>query len=81
VYTATYKLNYEEKISQYTEKPMKKRTRVYYHIEPDGKTIWKNWTLHIKDIQKESIFFWKSLKKATKNNRFNCSKTTDFFII
>ena len=36
VYTATYKLVSEKKISEYTETVGKKRTRVYYHIEPDG---------------------------------------------
>lgn len=36
VYTATYKLVSEGKISEYTETVGKKRTRVYYHIEPDG---------------------------------------------
>ena len=32
VYTATYKLVSEGKISEYTEIVGKKRTRVYYHI-------------------------------------------------
>lgn len=36
VYTATYKLVSEGKISEYTETVGRKRTRVYYHIEPDG---------------------------------------------
>lgn len=36
VYTATYKLVSEGKISEYTEIVGRKRTRVYYHLEPDG---------------------------------------------
>lgn len=36
VYTATYKLVSEKKISEYSKTVGKKRTRVYYHIEPDG---------------------------------------------
>ncbi|MBR1731742.1 MAG: helix-turn-helix transcriptional regulator [Ruminococcus sp.] len=36
VYTATYKLVSDGKISEYTETVGKKRTRVYYHLEPDG---------------------------------------------
>lgn len=36
VYTATYKLVSEGKISEYSETVGKKRTRVYYHIEPEG---------------------------------------------
>ena len=36
VYTATYKLVSEKKLSEYSKTVGKKRTRVYYHIEPDG---------------------------------------------
>lgn len=36
VYTATYKLVSEGKISEYNKTVGKKRTRVYYHLEPDG---------------------------------------------
>ena len=37
IYTATYKLANEGKISEYSKLVGKKRTRVYYHIEPDGR--------------------------------------------
>lgn len=36
IYTATYKLETEHKISEYAKLVGKKRTRVYYHIEPAG---------------------------------------------
>lgn len=36
IYTATYKLEAEKKISEYTKLVGKKRTRVYYHIEESG---------------------------------------------
>ena len=36
VYTATYKLESDGMISEYTKLVGKKRTRVYYHIEPQG---------------------------------------------
>lgn len=36
IYTATYKLENEEKISEYSKLVGRKRTRVYYHIEPAG---------------------------------------------
>ncbi len=36
VYTATYKLESEGKISEYNKTVGRKRTRVYYHIEADG---------------------------------------------
>lgn len=37
VYTVTYKLENENKISEYTKLVGKKRTRVYYHIEEAGR--------------------------------------------
>lgn len=37
IYTATYKLENEHKISEYSKLVGKKRTRVYYHLEPDGR--------------------------------------------
>ncbi len=36
IYTATYKLENEHRISEYAKLVGKKRTRVYYHIEPEG---------------------------------------------
>lgn len=37
IYTATYKLENEHKISEYSKLVGKKRTRVYYHIEEEGR--------------------------------------------
>ena len=36
IYTATYKLESENKISEYSKLVGRKRTRVYYHIEGPG---------------------------------------------
>lgn len=36
IYTATYKLENEGKISEYSKLVGKKRTRIYYRIEPSG---------------------------------------------
>lgn len=36
IYTATYKLQNEEKISEYSKLVGKRRTRIYYHIEEKG---------------------------------------------
>ena len=36
IYTATYKLEAENKISEYSKLVGRKRTRVYYHIEEPG---------------------------------------------
>ncbi len=40
IYAATYKLENEGKISQYTKLVGKRRTRVYYHIEESGKEFY-----------------------------------------
>lgn len=37
IYAATYKLKNENKLSEYTQLVGKRRTRVYYHLEPRGK--------------------------------------------
>lgn len=36
IYTATYKLGNEDKLSEYSKLVGKRRTRVYYHLEPAG---------------------------------------------
>lgn len=36
IYTATYKLQNEGKISEYSQLVGKRRTRIYYHIEKEG---------------------------------------------
>ena len=38
IYTATYKLENEGLISEYSKTVGKKRTRVYYHLEEEGLT-------------------------------------------
>lgn len=37
IYTAAYKLGNDGRISEYTKLVGKRRTRVYYHLEPEGK--------------------------------------------
>ena len=37
IYTATYKLENDQKISEYSKLVGRKRTREYYHIEPEGR--------------------------------------------
>lgn len=36
IYASTYKLENEKKISEYSKRVGKKRTRIYYHIEEEG---------------------------------------------
>ena len=38
VYTVLYKLETERMISEYSQLVGKKRTRIYYHLEPAGKS-------------------------------------------
>ena len=44
IYTVTYKLENENLISEYSKLVGKKRTRIYYHIEPKGRE-------HLKELQ------------------------------
>lgn len=37
IYTVTYKLEQENMISEYVKLVGRKRTRIYYHLEPAGK--------------------------------------------
>lgn len=37
LYTVAYKMEQEGYISEYTRKVGRKRTRIYYHLEPSGK--------------------------------------------
>ena len=41
IYTATYKLGNEDKLSEYSKLVGKRRTRVYYHLEPKGEEYLK----------------------------------------
>lgn len=56
IYTATYKLQSEGKISEYSKLVGKKRNRIYYHIEPSG-----------KKYLKELFYSYKSTTKGVKN--------------
>lgn len=49
IYTATYKLENEGKISEYSKLVGKKRTRIYYRIESSGKDYLKEISLNYKN--------------------------------
>lgn len=44
VYASAYKLEQAQMISEYSKLVGKKRTRIYYHIEPEGRE-------HLKELQ------------------------------
>lgn len=56
IYTAAYKLESDGKVSEYSKLVGKKRTRVYYHIEPKGKEyleeLYKHYTNTTQGVQK-----------------------------
>ena len=68
IYTVMYKLEEEKMISEYSKLVGKKRTRVYYHIEPLGKEylaeLKNNFQQMIHGV--ESIF--ESFAKEDKEN-------------
>lgn len=67
IYTATYKLQNEGKISEYSKLVGKRRTRIYYHIEKDGlsylQELKQNYTQTITGVQAVID----SLSKTTKD--------------
>ena len=56
IYTAAYKLENEGKISEYSKLVGRKRTRIYYHLEPEGQCyleeLLSNYQCIIAGIQK-----------------------------
>lgn len=50
VYTVTYKLENEKKITQYSKLVGRKRTRVYYHIEESGLKYLEELTEEFKNV-------------------------------
>ncbi len=67
IYTATYKLQNEGKISEYSKLVGKRRTRIYYHIEEKGgfylEELKKNYYQTISGVQ--AII--ETLSTTTKN--------------
>lgn len=57
VYTATYKLAEENFISEYSKLVGKKRTRIYYHLEPKGKE-------HLQKLSDEYSGMTKGVQKV-----------------
>ncbi len=49
IYTATYKLENEGKVSEYSKQVGKKRTRIYYKIEPEGRELLKEISRNYKN--------------------------------
>jgi len=50
IYAAAYKLEEEEKISEYSKLVGRKRQRIYYHLEPKGKEYLEELTTNYKMV-------------------------------
>lgn len=61
VYTAMYKLEEENMISEYSQIVGRKRTRIYYHIEPAGKEYLKKLEKNYLDFSQGMECFFSSL--------------------
>ncbi len=57
IYTVTYKLEENKMISEYSKLVGKKRTRVYYHLEPCGKE-------HLQKIQADYSKMTEGVKRV-----------------
>lgn len=63
IYTVAYKLEQEGYISEYTKQVGRKRTRVYYHIEPEGRVYLDTITRHYAQISNGVDRFLRTLKE------------------
>ncbi len=70
VYAVTYKLKNEGKLSEYTKLVGKRRTRVYYHIEPDGSSYYRQLLNNFREAYHGVEIILRSLSKE-KGNTIN----------
>lgn len=70
IYAVTYKLENEGKISQYSKLVGKRRTRIYYHIEEEGKEYYSQILNNFRDTCKgvENILSNLDRNKGDNNN-------------
>lgn len=68
VYTAAYKMGNEGKISEYSKLVGKRRTRVYYHLEPEGKAYLEELVDSYKRTDEGIRSVFAILERGDKNN-------------
>lgn len=68
IYTAAYKLQNEGKISEYSKLVGKKRTRVYYHLEPSGKEYLEELLQSYKSTTQGVLRIFNTLERAYREN-------------
>lgn len=68
IYTAAYKLQNEGKISEYTKLVGRKRTRVYYHLEPKGKECLEELANGYRSTTEGVIRIFNALERKNKED-------------
>lgn len=71
IYTAAYKLQNEGKISEYTKLVGKKRTRVYYRLEPKGEACLAELSECYQNTTKGVSTIFTALKEEEKSGEQN----------
>ncbi|MDO4317725.1 MAG: PadR family transcriptional regulator [Lachnospiraceae bacterium] len=79
VYTVTYKLENENKISEYTKLVGKKRTRVYYHIEEAGRKYLQDLTDEFLNISSGYDAIIKALENEPAEEDADVSGSEDLY--
>lgn len=67
IYTVVYKLENENMVSEYSKLVGKKRTRVYYHLEPAGETYLKQLLEDYENMVQGVSLIFNSLTGETQN--------------
>ena len=64
IYTTVYKLEHDGLIKEYTKLVGRKRTRVYYHIEPKGQEYLKNISEQYRQVTQGVDVFFKAIEES-----------------
>lgn len=64
VYTVIYKLESKDMVSEYTKLVGKKRTRVYYHLEPAGKEYLERLRTNYNNMVKGASMIFEDLASS-----------------
>lgn len=68
IYTAAYKMEQDGMISEYSTIVGRKRTRIYYHLEPAGRAYLKTLETQYREIRKGVDCFFTKLSKRTNDS-------------
>lgn len=68
IYTVAYKLGDDGKISEYSKLVGKRRTRVYYHLEPKGKEYLNELMENFTNVTDGVFSIFQTLDKGDNSN-------------